>query len=188
MLKYLEEDGKCVEITGFRNAKIGNVKALLNAVRKQVPKGAEVQFFDADLVTSWQHLYFAVLNALMTFRNGRNISKSLAVEVLLYASAQRQIKKAIALIGVKRVSANVATVIISENGSSARMALSVVSKCIGAEPDEKVLELSEKKVQRIKLAFGISELELETSTVKDNSEQALVDLVIERVALLSTKL
>jgi tRNA threonylcarbamoyladenosine modification (KEOPS) complex Cgi121 subunit len=68
------------------------------------------------------------------------------------------------------------------------MALSVVSKCIGAEPDEKVLELSEKKVQRIKLAFGISELELETSTVKDNSEQALVDLVIERVALLSTKL
>jgi tRNA threonylcarbamoyladenosine modification (KEOPS) complex Cgi121 subunit len=116
------------------------------------------------------------------------VSKSLAVEVMLYASAQRQIKKAIALIGVKPGSTNVAAVILSRNVDSAKAALHAVSKCIGAEPDESVLELSAEKVERIKRAFGISEVELETAAVAKDAQQALVDVVIERVALLSTQL
>ena len=188
MLKYLEEGCKYVEITGFRGAKIGDARDLLTQVRGQMPREAEVQFFDADLVATWQHLYFAVLNALMAFRSGRSVSKSLAVEVMLYASAQRQIKKAIALIGVKRGSTNVAAVIMSGSAESAEVALSAVSKCLGAEPDETVLELSAEKTERIKLAFGMGEVELETATAKDDAQQALVDLVIERVALLSTRL
>jgi tRNA threonylcarbamoyladenosine modification (KEOPS) complex Cgi121 subunit len=177
-----------VEITGFRNILIGDAKEFLNAVCKEKQQRVWVQFFDAELVATWQHLHFAVLNALLAFKNERNISKSVAMEAMLYASAQRQIKKAIAFMGVKCDSANVAVVIIGESLDSVKAVLSAVSKRIGAEPDEAVLELSRKKAQRIREAFGITEKELEAVMEKNNADQALVKLVIERMALLSTRL
>ncbi len=188
MLKHLEEDGKFVEISGFKDAKIEDAKAFLTAVRKALPKNVEVQFFDADLVASWQHLYFAVVNALMACRTKRNVSKSIAVEVALYASAQRQIKKAIEFIGFRKDTANVAVVVVCESEDSAKAALKAVARSIGKAPDEAVLELSPEKVQLIKRVFGISDVELEAVTAKGNVAEALVEAVIERVALLSTQL
>jgi KEOPS complex subunit Cgi121 len=188
LLKYIEEYAKYVEITGFRNVKIEATAEFLNAIRKEQQQDTVVQFFNAELVATWQHLYFAVLNALMAFRNKRNISKNVAIEIMLYASAQRQIRKAIDLIGIKPDSANVAAVIVGESPSSVKAVFSAVSKCVGAEPDDTVLELSKEKMRSIRRAFGISEKELETVMEKNNAEQALVDLVIERMALLSTQL
>jgi tRNA threonylcarbamoyladenosine modification (KEOPS) complex Cgi121 subunit len=187
LLKYVEEYAKYVEITGFGNAKIEDAAEFLKAVRKE-KKTICVQFFNAELVATWQHLYFAALNALMAFRNNRNISKNIAMEVMLYASAQRQIRKAIAFIGVNRCSANIAAVIVSENPASVKTVLQAVSKLVGAEPDETVLELFKGKVQSIRRAFDISEKELEAIMKKNNREEALVDLVVERIALLSTQL
>jgi KEOPS complex subunit Cgi121 len=187
MLKHLHEDGKCVEITGFRNLQVRDAEALVKGIRKIVPSDVEFQLFDADLVATWQHLYFGVLNALMAFRTRHSISKCVAVEVVLFASAQRQIKKAIELIGVKKTSVNVGAVVISGSVQATRSAVSAISKCVGAESDEAVLELSKQKTQRIKRAFKISEAELETAGAKGNSEQALVDAVVERMALLSTQ-
>ena len=188
MLKPLQEDGKYVEITGFKNVHVKDAEKFLQAVRNGMPEEAEVQLFDADLIASWQHLYFAVLNALMAFRTGRNISKSVAVEVMLYASAQRQITKAIELIGVKKTTANVAVVVVSKATESVKRALAAIVNCVGVEPDETVLELSTRKVQRIRRAFAVSDLELETVASEGGAAEALIDLVVERVALLSTQL
>jgi len=188
LLKYIEETEKYVEITGFRNVRVGDAEEFVKAVRKEKQQRIWVQFFDAELVATWQHLHFAVLNALLAFKNERNISKSVAMETMLYASAQRQIRRAIDLMGVKCDSANVAVIIIGESPDSVKAVLSVVSKRVGAEPDEAVLELSRKKAQRIREAFGIAEKELEAVMEKNNADQALVKLVIERVALLSTRL
>ncbi len=188
MLKQLAEYGKFVEITGFAGVKVGGEKDFMVTLRNAVPKMVEVQFFDADLVATWQHLYFAVLNALMAFKNKRNISKSVAVEVVLYASAQRQITKAIDHIGVKCNSSNVAAVIIGADADSVKAGLAAVEKCLGVETDDSVLELSKVKVQRIKRVFKISETELDASTAKKDAEQALVDSVVENAALLSTQL
>ena len=187
MLRYVEEAGRYVELTGFRNVSINDAEEFVKAAREVTPQKASVQFFDADVVATWQHLYFAVLNALLAFRNERNISKSLAMEVMLYASAQRQIRKALQLMGVKSASANVAVVIIGANPDSVKAALSAVSKRVGAEPDETVLELTREKTRSIRKAFGIAAEELEAVSKKD-AAQALVNLVIERTALLSTQL
>jgi len=187
LLKYFEEFEEYVEITGFRNVKIEDAEDFLKATRRE-QQGTEVQFFNAELVATWQHLYFAVLNALTAFRNKTNISKSVAVEVMLYASAQRQIRKAIAHVGVNCDSADVAAVIIGENPDAVKAALSSVSKRVGAEPDETVLELSNNKVQSIREAFSVSDGELETVVAKGDVQQALVNLVIERMALLATQL
>jgi len=188
LLKYIEETGKYVEITGFRNIMIGDAKEFLKAVQKEKQQRVWVQFFDAELVATWHHLYFAVLNALLAFKNERSISKSVAMEAMLYASAQRQIKRAIDFIGVKCDSANVAVAVIGESPDSVKAVLSAVSEAIGAEPDGTVLELSRKKAQRIREAFGITEKELKAVMEKNNADQALVKLVIERMALLATRL
>jgi tRNA threonylcarbamoyladenosine modification (KEOPS) complex Cgi121 subunit len=188
LLKYIEEAGKYVELTGFGNVNINDAEEFVKAAREATSQTAWIQFFDAELVATWQHLYFAVLNALLAFRNERNISKSVAMETMLYASAQRQIRKAIKFMGVKRDSANVAVVIIGENPDSVNAVLSAVSKRVGAEPDETVLELTREKTQRIRKAFSIGANELEAVMEKKNANQALVDLVIERTALLSTQL
>ena len=188
MLKYIKEAGKYVEITGFRNVGIKDAEEFVKAARKETPQSTWVQFFDAELVATWQHLYFAVLNALLAFKTERNISKSVAMEAMLYASAQRQIRKAIDFMGVKCASATVAVVIIGENADSVKALLSAVSKRIGEESDETVLDILKEKVQGIREAFGITETELETVMEKNNDKQALVNLVIERMALLSTQL
>jgi len=188
MLKYIEEAGKYLEITGFSNLCIEDAEDFVKVARKGAPQGSWVQFFNAELVATWQHLYFAVLNALLAFKNERNISKSVTMEAMLYASAQRQIRKAINLMGVKCSSVNVAVVVIDESVESVESVLSAVSKCVGEETDDAVLELSKEKVHGIREAFGITKKELETVMEEDNEKDALVDLVIERVALLSTQL
>jgi KEOPS complex subunit Cgi121 len=188
MLKHLEEYGKFLEISGFKKAEVGDAKAFLESVGKDLPVGVEVQLFNADLVATWQHLYFAAINALMAFKNQRNISKSLAVETLLYASAQRQIKKALDLIGLKPVSADAAVLVIGNNADSVKAGLATVAKWLSAQPDESVLDLSSVKTGQIRQAFDVSEVELEATSAKGNMEQALVDVVIERGALLSTRL
>ncbi|MCS7125264.1 MAG: KEOPS complex subunit Cgi121, partial [Candidatus Bathyarchaeota archaeon] len=115
MLKFIQEFGKYVAIAGFRDVRIGDVEAFLEKVKKAVVGDCEIQFFDAELVASWQHLYFAALNAIKAFKNGENISKNLAVETLLYASAQRQIRKAVDSLGIKRNTCEIAVLVVGEN-------------------------------------------------------------------------
>ncbi len=187
MLKKLPEFRKLLIITGFRKVRIGSFDGFLNKVRKNTPPHVTLQFFDADLVADWQHLYFAAYNALTAFKHKRTISKSLGMEILLYASAQHQIARATEIIGVKPSSLNLAVVIISGRARSANLALSAISRQVNSEPDESVLELSSHKVARIRKTFEINDAELVVMRMRRQLSEALVDLVIERMALLSTE-
>jgi KEOPS complex subunit Cgi121 len=187
LLKYIEEFGKYAAITGFRNVKIRDTKEFLKRIHKEKLANVETQFFDAKYVASWEHLYFAVLNALTAFKNKENISKSIAMETLLYASAQRQIRKAMELLGIKSETSEIAVLIIGENSETVKSALSMISTSATAQHDDTVLELSEEKKRIIQKTFGISDLELKTVMKKEGLEEALTNLVIEQMALLSTQ-
>ncbi len=185
MIKQVEEFNKYIAIAGFRDVHIGNVDHFLNLVRERLETVA-VQFFDAQLIAGWQHLYFAALNALKAIRNGTNISKSLAVECLLYASAQRQIKNALELIGIKRDLSKIAVLVVANGEKAAEVVLAEVSKIVSGKRDDNVLELSNEKMAYIRRHFGISDSELESKLV-DEEKKALCNLVIEHVALLVTQ-
>ena len=90
------------------------MKDLLKTLNDEKPAQVDFQLFDARLVATWEHLYLAALNALVAFRSKCNISKSLAVETLLYASAQNQIQKATRLFGIKPSSSDIAVLIVGE--------------------------------------------------------------------------
>ncbi|MEM0057448.1 MAG: KEOPS complex subunit Cgi121 [Candidatus Bathyarchaeia archaeon] len=187
MLRHIEEFGKYVAIAGFREVNIEDVEILLEKARKALGDDVEVQFFDAGFVASWQHLYFAALNALKAFKNGENISKRLAVEVLLYASAQRQIRKATEVLGLKRGTMEVAVLVIGESAEQVEGALNAASRLLGGERDDGVFELTPDKVANIRRVFEISDAEIEAVVDGKTLEQALIDLVIERMALLATE-
>ncbi len=187
MLKYLAKERKYVGITGFRNVEVNRLDDLLKPHRGEEQRDVAVQFFNADLVATWEHLYFAVLDALMAFRTKRNISKSLAVEFMLYASAQRQIRKAIEVIGVKMGRSDIAIVVAGKNRDAIESIMSSISVILRKEQDDQVLEFSPAKVRIIRKSFGITETELNVVNEGNDKERSLVNLVIERMALLSTK-
>jgi KEOPS complex subunit Cgi121 len=148
--------------------------------------GLQIQIFDADGIATWQHLYFALLNALVAFENSANISRSLTMEVMLYASAQRQIRKATEMLGIKSTSTRMAIVIVGQRAEDLEPAASMISDQTGAERDEEVLELTDEKMAHIRRIFEITSEELGAVVKQRDVKKALVDLVIERMALLAT--
>ena len=187
MLKFIEEFGRHVEITGFKNVALRNFESFLLEIGEQKPLGVDVQFFDSNRVATWEHLYFAVVNALTVFRNRENISKSLSMETLLYAAAEKQIIKATELVGIRSTSQRIAAVVIGKQPEKIRSTLLVISECLDRQPEESVLELSEDKMLLIQKLFNIKSMELETVKENNDVKKALVDLVIERMALSTTR-
>ncbi len=187
MLTYIEEFKRHLAIVGFKNRKTGDVEGFLETVRKEKPSDAEVQVFDANLVATWEHLYFAAFNALSAFQDKRNISNTLSMEAMLYASAQNQIRKATALLGIKFDSHEVAVLIVASETESLELALSTVLKHVEGRRDDRILELSTHKSALIQEVFQVSNTELQTIARQGDLNRALVDLVIERMALLATR-
>lgn len=188
MLKHIKEFGKYMVIAGLKDAKIEKPKEFLEKICKEKSLDVEIQFFDAQFIAGWQHLYFAVLNALTAFKNGRNVSKNLAIETILYASAQRQIKKALEKLGIKPKTSQIALIIIGERAETLKSILNAVLCEANAKRDDKVLELTEEKMENIRKIFGISDLELKTVMKKGNLKKALIHIVAERMALLATQI
>lgn len=188
MLKAVPEFGGYVAITGFRNVRIKDTERFLKEINGKKGLCVEVQLFDASLVATWEHLYFAALNSLTAFRNRENISRSLAMETMLYASAQRQIRKATQLAGIKPTTTEIALLIVGRSKKEVETALIAIQQNMKAQHDDTVLEISDDKIRKIKKAFEISDIEIET--VKGTNRgiaSALVSLVVERAALLSTQ-
>jgi tRNA threonylcarbamoyladenosine modification (KEOPS) complex Cgi121 subunit len=186
MLQYINEYGKYVEITGYRGVAFDKAEAFLKTSRKQTRQNVDIQFFDAELIATQEHLYFAILNALQAFKNKTNHSKSPAMETILFSSAQRQIQRAIERCGIKPQTKNMAMIIIAEDPKQIQDVLQAVTKCVGGEPDESVLEMTKAKEEKIKKTFEIADTELRTLENGDQ-KKAIANLVIERVALLSTQ-
>ncbi len=188
MLQYIKEFEQYVEITGYKSIAFDKAEAFLKNNRKQTRQNVDIQFFDAQLIATQEHLYFAVLNALQAFKNKTNLSKSPAMETMLYASAQRQIQKAIERCGIKPKTKNMALIIIGDDPKQIENALEEVTKSVGSNPDNSVLGMTKNKETKIKKSFEITDQEIKTVIKDDNQQKAIANLVIERVALLATQL
>lgn len=183
----LDDFNRHMTIAGFREVKLKDVNRFFQAVKEKTDNVC-VQFFDASLVAGWQHILFAALGALNAFKGKVNISSSLAMETLLYSSAQRQIKDAVKLIGIKPSSRHVAVLVLASTPREASNVLNVVSQRLGGERDDSVLELTDNKMASLRKLFQISTVELETKVQhREPGKQAFSDLVIEHMALLVTR-
>ncbi len=176
---------KYLVVEGFRNIKIDNIDRVLKLIRMKA-ENCQVQVVDTALVAGFEHVYFSVLNALKSFKSGVNISKSLAVEVMLFISGQDQIRRAIEILGVKPSSSSVAVILIADSREEAISALDRISSILGGDRDQGVIELTEEKIPIIMNAFAISNLEIEAA-MRNSLKNALKSILIERGALLVTQ-
>lgn len=144
--------------------------------------GVSAQLLDAKSVAGQEHIATAALLAARAWSEKRNISRTLATEVLLYASGKRQIKEAITDFGITAHSKGWAVVVLSR--SPLRLAaLSKKLRKIGTT-DNALLELTGDKVATIIEKFEISKEEISAvEPLFSSTLKALQSLVMERVAI-----
>ena len=152
----------------FGRPKIREKDSFLAALREvQNRHGCVIQAMDASVVVSERHATFAAEKALRAFSERRNVAKDLGLEILRYASGQRQIERALSM-GVSESTQRVA-LIVMENGTALE-----ISDII--EADDEGPRFSPAAVKE---AFDIPEPEIKTV-----GEDRIPDLVLERVALI----
>ena len=155
---------------------IEDVGGFLDCVKKISTKyNVIVQVMDSNKVAGARHLECAVQKAIQSTEQGTNISNDLALEVLLYASGQRHIKKALKM-GVSVGKNNVAIVIIGDSDKACHGASQMFKEMLKEKP---TVEYSQSKKKEIMKFFGITEAE-----IKAAGKERIQDLVIERVVLL----
>lgn len=143
----------------------------------QLQHDCVIQALDADKVVSDKHLLFAAEKAIRAFAEGRNIAKDLGVEILRYASGERQIERALSM-GLSSTTQRVALILSSRSSEPC-------GRMPGASELSSIVEEDglgcSFKAAAVKEAFRISQEEIEAA-----GEDRISDLVLERVALVDT--
>src|SRR5256712_13581272 len=158
---------------------------LLRAVNSQ----AEVQLLKADLVAGPEHLHFAARNAIYSFKGKRRRSKSLAMELLLYISCQRQIAKAIRFSGVDSKDSRIAIVALSESRAALEELAREAQSIVGGTPDDDLIEIqSEQRIAKLQRSYGITSRAMEAARFEGEIDSSVLKrLIVERSALLDVQ-
>jgi KEOPS complex subunit Cgi121 len=183
-----EIDGQQFVIQGFADCRPIESTSVLRGLRSDFPR-SQIQLLRADHIAGKEHLLFAARDAFRAFNQHRERAHTLAVELLLYASCQRQISKAIQLLGVGPRTRDVALAAITiENDVHGLM--SRTASALSAHEDDNVMEiLSKKKMMKVMRAYDISKVEVQSARLSAAEEDTSVvkRLVIERSALLAVE-
>ncbi|MHA1301428.1 MAG: KEOPS complex subunit Cgi121 [Candidatus Helarchaeota archaeon] len=188
IIKEIKEDENSIRhilISGISDMRID-----YKSIEKQIEKICKVenviiQFFNAKLIADWEHIYFSVVHALKSFKQGRNLSNNLDLEILLFASGQRQIKVAINEFGIGSETSEVVLLIIGYSKDSIREIFLKILKILNKKEDEAILKIDENKYSNLLNYFKISPIEIETIANSNNWEDklsALIKLILNRIA------
>jgi KEOPS complex subunit Cgi121 len=99
-----------VQITGF-NTYIKNVSDVLTRIKDIAGQGT-IQLLQAPGVAGEEHLLHSTQQALLSFQRKENLSQDLGLEICLRASAQRQISRAIQILGITEGQQELAAVML----------------------------------------------------------------------------
>ncbi len=163
-----------IKIIGAQG-KVDDVDKLLRKIKQFADENnLIIQIFNADLIYGKNHLVSAVEHAERAFKTNTNATNSLEMEIMLYASGERQIKLAIPKMGVKMGNSKVAFVIFKDKGQIQNSTIDNLIKLIAFRQDDSVLEGNKNTI----INFGITEEEIDTV-----SELKYGDLILEKVAM-----
>lgn len=135
-----------------------------------------IQVFDAHLVYSRTHILSAVIHAIRAIKEKRNRTNSIEMEILLYASGERQLKHAISKMGVKEGKNREIVLLILDTSYTYDLSIikSEVLRELHIHQDDSVINGNLETLNR----FGISQKEINT-IMKHKYE----DLILEKIAL-----
>jgi len=158
---------------------IQNVEGFLDKIQDFGQKNnIIIQVFNADMIYGKNHLFSSVEHAKRAMEGKTNTTNSLIMEILLYASGERQLKLAIPKMGIKEGQSNIAFLFILNNKK-------IKTKMVGILIDEmlKLFSLCRNDAildgdMSILKRFCIDENEIRTVT-----EDKYGDLILEKIAM-----
>jgi KEOPS complex subunit Cgi121 len=168
-------EGKMIKIIGAKG-EIKDIDIFLKIVGDFATKNnITIQSFNADLIFGKDHIISAVEHAIRAISQKTNTTNSLEMEILLYASGNRQLKLAIPKMGVKKGIGNIAFVFVGKEKSEIpKKLITDLVKSLNLEANEKVLGGNKDTL----INFGISKNEIDTVT-KDKYGH----IILEKVAM-----
>ena len=144
--------------------------------------GVSVQVLNPDALAGEVHIITASRLAARAWARGEKIARSQATEFLLYASAERQIKSAIAGMGISKRSTGWVVIALSDSIENLRSLGDELSKF--GEEDDSLIDLTEEKITPLKKQFKIDDDEISIAErINATRMDAITSLVLERVAL-----
>lgn len=160
---------------------------LLSLAKSLSSDSIVVQLMNGKLIADETHLLSAAQNALNAQNGGYMLSRSLDVEIIVYASAQRQIGRALEELGVYDDLEHIAAVTIGSDKKTVEQTLRNMGEKIGTEFSNP-FEASKERYDRIREHFKIEEREISTFTESNDvmeRQKALSRCIVSRVSLVA---
>jgi len=155
--------------------KISNIDLFLEKVNNfSKEKNIIVQSFDAEYIYDKNHLLSAYKHAKRAFENKTNTCNTLDMEILLYASGERQLKIAIPKMGVKKGDSSIVFVIEGGTENNLEKIIDIFLKKLDLKRNDNLLKGDINTLKN--LGFKDSE-------IKTVSKDKYSDLVLEKVAM-----
>ena len=186
--KLVTKDGElCIGISENKNSKSLDTEKLLELAKSLSKSVLAFQFFNSMMIVDEMHLLSGAQNAVNALKGDYMISRALDVELVVYVSAQRQIGRALDIMGVNDKLSSVGVVCIDEDEKKVRECLVKIAEKVGEETAP-MFSPTSKKISSLMQNFGITELEMNQFT--DSEEladriQALSKCIVSRVSQVS---
>ncbi|MFW9806350.1 MAG: KEOPS complex subunit Cgi121 [Candidatus Thorarchaeota archaeon] len=188
-IEQLENDESSVTIgiTSFQNSNQMTQNELITLASSLSNGSITIQLLNGLLIADENHLLSATQNAINAKNGNYMRSRSLDVEIIVFASAQRQIGKALDALGVFDGLSEIAVVVVGPDSESVMEKLQSLSKAIGNEIIPP-FAASEDRIERIKDHYEITDKEIEAILDSDKLESKLSALsrcIVSRVSLVA---
>ena len=182
-----DDKSKVIGIAEIQNSKNLTQQELVQLAASLSGNSLTVQFLNALLITDEVHLLSAAQNAINAQNGDYMLSRSLDVEIIVFASTQRQIGRALEALGVYDGIDNVAVVVVGPDSDSVKNAVGEIIKQVG---DEVVppFKATRYRLDQIKHHYQITDKEIdaiEESEATESRMSALARCVASRVALVA---
>jgi KEOPS complex subunit Cgi121 len=156
-----------IQIAGFKH-EVENFTNLMDKINTLSDK-CIIQLLNASGIAGYQHIVHATVHAINAFNRKENIAKDLGIEICVRASAQRQISKALDILGIKNGKMEICVVAVDCNDNIMDKLEIILDK-----REDSVLDPHENTLKDI---YKISDIEIKTAGNIQN-------VMMERTALL----
>ena len=182
-----ESNGEFIGIAELHNSNCLKQEELIQLAKSLSSDSLTVQLLNGLLSADETHLLSAAQNAINAKQGDYMLSRSLDVEIIVFASAQRQIGRALDELGVYDGLDDIAVVVVGTASSAVKDCIQDLAGKIGSEVIPAFAATSER-LERIKDHYQISDKEIRAISDSDKIESQLTALsrcLVSRVSLVA---
>ncbi|MBY8998841.1 MAG: hypothetical protein KGD60_14025 [Candidatus Thorarchaeota archaeon] len=182
-----ESNGEVIGITELHNSNNLKQDELIQLANSLSSDSLTIQLMNGLLIADETHLLSAAQNAINAKKGEYMLSRSLDVEIIVFASAQRQIGRALDALGVYDGLDEIAVVVVGTDTSSVEDSIQDLAGKIGREVIP-AFAVTNERIDRIKDHYQISDKEIGAISDSDKIESQLTALsrcLVSRVSLVA---